>query len=308
MDRDAMVLYLRDVRDLEVVKHWTEETIEQEGRRVNNRVADLQNDKHKTFTRSYDDAAEWVPLGINSFLLCIPVFLVRALILDTGILSAIFSISLLSWVTPCLLVIGVCLVGAGVIFFIRFFWEKMKTAQRNDEEKREVDEHNRNVDASRPARLREAAKLQEDWRVRRAELKSQHKKANELLGELYDMNILAAPYRDLVHVAYIYEYMSTSQATLEDTLLHEHMEDGFNRMERKLDELIGAVNRNSAEICRLRAENNATQRRRDKADRALLESLQRNEANTAEAARYARLNAGHSNTLAFFATVNYLEK
>ena len=200
-------------------------------------------------------------------------------------------------------------------FLIMFFnrqskstsWER-KRRREVEEHNREVDEHNRNVDASRPTRLREATQLQEDWRVRRAELKSQHKKANELLGELYDMNILAAPYRDLVHVAYIYEYMSTSQASLEDTLLHEHMEDGFNRMERKLDELIVAVNRNTAEICRLRAENNAAQRRRDKADRALLESLQRNEANTAEAARYARLNADHSNTLAFFATVNYLEK
>lgn len=67
-------------------------------------------------------------------------------------------------------------------------------------------------------------------------LKEELEKVKTLLQEAYALNILASAYRNVVSVYYIYEYMSTSQASLEETLIHEHMENGIKRIESKLDD------------------------------------------------------------------------
>lgn len=70
------------------------------------------------------------------------------------------------------------------------------------------------------------------------QLKKESQKVSVLLEEAYSLNILAKPYRNLPSVYYIYEYMSTSQASLEEKFIHEHMENGFQRIEKKLDVII----------------------------------------------------------------------
>lgn len=63
-------------------------------------------------------------------------------------------------------------------------------------------------------------------------------KVSALLEDAYSLNLLAKPYRNLPSVYYIYEYMSTSQASLKETVMHAQIENGFQRIEKKLDIII----------------------------------------------------------------------
>jgi len=58
-------------------------------------------------------------------------------------------------------------------------------------------------------------------------------KVENLLDELYSVNLVPEIYRhNLAAIQYIYEYMSTSQASLEHTLLSTQIEDGIRRIEK----------------------------------------------------------------------------
>lgn len=131
------------------------------------------------------------------------------------------------------------------------------------------------------------------------------------MEEAYSLNILAKPYRNLPSVYYIYEYMSTSQASLEETFLHEHMENGFQRIGKKLDIIISQneeiiftnrqIEANTSKIVE------RTTEMLNKLQRSL-ELQQRTEQNALEAAQYASICATYSKVNAFFSTANYFSK
>jgi hypothetical protein len=125
-----------------------------------------------------------------------------------------------------------------------------------------------------------------------------------LLRDAYSLNILPIQYRNLPAVYYIYDSMSTSQASLEDTLMHEHMENGIQRIMNQLDIII-AQNEE-----RILLERSIEANTREAADntRQMLESMERTEQNTWEAAQAARIAAQYSEINAFFSTATYLER
>jgi uncharacterized protein (UPF0305 family) len=122
------------------------------------------------------------------------------------------------------------------------------------------------------------------------------------------MNILPNPYRNLASVLYIYDYMSSSSATLEDTLIHEHMENGIQRLEAKLDIVIDRMGDMLYETRCMRAENRRNIQTTIDQNNRMLESLQESNQNTADAAQYARLAANYSKANAYFSLANYLKK
>lgn len=142
-------------------------------------------------------------------------------------------------------------------------------------------------------------------------LKEELEKVKTLLQEAYALNILASAYRNVVSVYYIYEYMSTSQASLEETLIHEHMENGIKRIESKLDMII---EQNEELIFSMRQVEANTERTVEQTKEMLsvlqknLESQQRTEQSTLEATQYAAISANYSKTTAFFAMADYLGK
>ena len=59
-----------------------------------------------------------------------------------------------------------------------------------------------------------------------------------LLADAYRNPILVPTYRNLASVYYIYEKMSQSQESLGDILMREHMENGIEKLEEKLDRVL----------------------------------------------------------------------
>ena len=203
------------------------------------------------------------------------------------------------------------IVWVGLLFWTlgsALFDDRRSLRRRYEKELQEAQAWNKTVDDGAAAREQERSRAlnQRDVTVHFCE--AELKKAEQLLDEYYAMNVLPNPYRSIVPVCYIYDYMSSSQATLEDTLMHEHMENGFQRLEAKLDQVVSAVCRLITETRCMRAENRAFAQAQARRDQQMLSSLQRVEASALEAAHYAELIDCNARATAYFELANYLRE
>ena len=299
MNRDALLLYLHDVRDLEVARYRLGQMFGQEENDAKRKLRELRTGEYWEEPEAALSQSGWKTalVGIISFALGWVIFLLG--FYELGPLA------------PFVLeVIGVGLLVVGVLLFFAGLWEffgDLKTWLRAKKELRRVRAHNGEVDATILGHRREADEVEAAWTARSRYLVDERSKADALLEHYYALNILPSQYRSLVPVCYIYEYMSTSQATLEDTLMHEHMENGFQRLERKLDQVLAAVERQIYETRCLRAENRARAKIQASRDRQMLASLQATERNTAAAAQYAELAECNTAACAYFELATYLK-
>lgn len=146
-------------------------------------------------------------------------------------------------------------------------------------------------------------KVNYQWRKRSAYLKSEKSKVEALLQNYYGLNILANPYRNLASVYYIYDYMSSCQDSLKETLIHEHMENGIQRILEKLDDVIRS---NEEMILRTRVLESHSKRIIEQNEELLKSAERMNESNdlivenTALIANYSKVNA-------YFSLANYLK-
>ncbi|MCD7844850.1 MAG: DUF2157 domain-containing protein [Oscillospiraceae bacterium] len=284
MDRAAILLYLRNLRDLEVAKNHIAVQRNRERQSIEQRKQELGTAHYETEPSKDSEGAQLI-LG--------------ALLLGFGILCVIMVIA--RWIEgydDWLLVL------IGGIFCIWRGGTWLSSAMDLRTEYNTVKEHN----AAEETRLLNnqpiIAKLTNDWRNKEQWYNGEYSKVQQLLNEFYRMNILASQYRNLAAVCYIYDYMSTSQASLEDTLIHEHMENGIRRLEEKLDSIIVRL---EDVVYETRCVRQNSQRSIDQ-NNQMLDSLRRAEQNTFQASQYAQLSANYSRANAYFSLANYLKR
>lgn len=129
-------------------------------------------------------------------------------------------------------------------------------------------------------------------------------KVNDLLDAAYKINVIPKPYRyNFAAIQYIYEYMATSQVSLEHVLLATKIEEGIQRIEAKLNIIIA---QQQEIIFQMRCQE-AQNKRVVEQNKQMINSLRRTERNTLDAAQYSQLTASYSKTCAFFAIANYLD-
>lgn len=145
--------------------------------------------------------------------------------------------------------------------------------------------------------------LTSEWDRRYSFLMLEDKKVQNLLEKYYAINIIPSPYRNLASLYYIYEYMSSSQATLEDTLFHEHMENGIQRILARLDYII-AQNRQIIFQNRIMEANSQKIISNTK---SMLGSLEKIEGDVSLASKYAQLSACYNEANAYFSLATYLQ-
>ena len=309
MKREAMIVYLRDVRDLEVAKYRLNALIEQKGREYQNTMTRIKNEGRLRELPSKPSTA-----GVGTAILLV-LALVLAVILTGLSISLIGSILTFSDLEVfidifALVMIGPLALGAwGLVLGCGGDLLEGRDKRKDYQSKLAAAEaYNRKVEAGETARDERAqrarsqcAKAQRAWRRDLEQVQA-------LLDKYYALNILPNQYRKLSCVCYIYDYMSSSQATLEDTLMHEHMENGFQRLERKLDQVIAAVETQIYETRCLRAENREQAQRLAAQDQLQLKLLERTERDAAEAARYAGLIECNTRATALFSAADYLRR
>ena len=156
----------------------------------------------------------------------------------------------------------------------------------------------------------ELNRVYDEYNAKKQKIMPKQIESSKLLEKAYSINIIPRRYRNLKSIYYIHEFMSTSQLSLEDALLHGLIDDGISRLETKLDEIIAQnedlifqnrqLEANTSEII----EQN---KRLLDSNQQLLESQERTEQSTYEAAQNARIAANYAETSAFFETLNYLK-
>lgn len=150
-------------------------------------------------------------------------------------------------------------------------------------------------------------------------LNAQKQKVEALREEIYKVNLIPKQYRDVSHMYYIYDYMSTSQATFEDTLNHAHLENGFQRILDKLEEIIAQQYQQIHEAREMEARSKADSERtlnmlhrlgeQSRATNAQLAGMNSTMGqiaeNTSNAAYYAEIAADYSKVCAYFDTYDH---
>ena len=141
-------------------------------------------------------------------------------------------------------------------------------------------------------------------------LKKELAMADSVLKKAYSHNIIPGPYRNLASICYIHNYMSTSQASLEDTLLHAHMEGGIQRITARLDAF---MKQNEELILTARRIEYNTEQQLAQNQQILqtlrqnLSAQQRTAQNVQELSQYAKISATNTQTCAFFQMATYFQ-
>lgn len=294
MDRRALVLYLQNVRDLEVAKTKIQEMYKIEENIHHNSLSEQLSRIHEE-TRHYEEEPEWKPGLICGIL--------GAFIVGIGMKLGNISGYIIS---------PKVFIGIGLLMMVPFIMIIIKLCKYHYNYEKMINEVDSfNKQSYMRAKEKKDQIIQEkknQWEKKRELYLSEENKAEELLDKFYDMNIIPGRYRFLAAVEYLYDFMSTSQASYTDMLLNVKLEEGIQRLEQRLDVIISEVSDLIYETRCMRKDNEYMINQVIKQNKEMLQSLQRSESNSVEAAQYAQLAVNYSAANAYFSLATYLKK
>ena len=169
---------------------------------------------------------------------------------------------------------------------------------------KEAKKHNAEEKARVENNADRVAQMEREYKQTLSYLSSEYNKADSLLTAYYNQNLLPKQYRNLASLIYIYDYMSTTQESFSDTLIHEHMENGIQKILSRLDYIIQQNEYMIFNQHRIEAQN----KNMISQNESMLKSLERTEQNTFESKEYAQLSLNYNKATAFFAAATYLEQ
>lgn len=277
MDRRVIIAWLQDVRDLEIARHALDEAYE----------SNLREYK-KMGVRDNIPA----PLEEKVRFPIVPALL--AMIYLVCFFRTLNLFGLIHFVTLIMLM--------GVVMFGAWFLSRLHgalSAQKDNKENRRMYEERVKEDRERAA-IETLAKPEVAEKIKG--IANERQACSDLLDELYQENILPTQNRNIASVIYIYDYMSTSNASLDDALLHAHMEDGVQKIMAKLDYVI---EQNEFIILQNRCiESN--QKTLVQQNEAIFREVKKATRYAQEASEYARMADLNSKVAGFFSMATYL--
>lgn len=344
LNRDALLVYLRDCRDLELAKYriaqlWRNTVRERQAYEGKEIKAKFQTPYVERLLSEVDEEAiqKEIDNTKNTFL-----GLLRWLIFS--VISLLLSVILKSYIIRLLRMIGMIVIcvlfPCALINALSSLPPSLKKAKEENQRIRARNESIREENRRREEKTElynqqeqlRVTKLEEERTQKVAQIRERERhfqdeywKVDKLLKESYSLNILATAYRNLQSVYYIYDYMSTSRATLEETLYHEHMENGFQRVLNSLDTIVRNQHQQIFQLRRIEATNRElmekTIAKLDGIAKGNQQSFQNIGARIAEmdstlhsidthaseASDYARISANYSAANAYFSLANYLK-
>lgn len=292
MNRDALLLYLRDLRDLEFARRKIVTIYENEEYKTNKSIEEMGTPKFKIDSEKADFSILPMGLGVSAIFAAIAYFLqwlsgkLTRDVIDRLVSFCLGIISKIFWVI-CIIMIVVTIVS-----MIKDIISSRNVKKSNDKERQRI-EGNRET-------IRNTKRV---WELRKEYLQKEYQRVTKIQNDYYSQNILAQQYRNLPALIYIYQYMSTSRADLEVVLLHTHMEEGIRRIESKLGEII----RQNEQIIFSQHIAEAQNNKLIAQNKNMLNSLGRIENNTGEAAYYSKMAANYARSIEYFQAARYLE-
>ena len=312
MERNALLLYLKNIRDLEFEQIKIQQRINEYNSSFSKKIDSLCQTDYATLPEKpskHTNGPFLILLGIGLELLCVYMTLIEKSGHPYRIDSNKIGFHYLSMYesSPGFASFLFLSMTAISIFLIHLGANKIKSAKDELKEYEQLlpacIEHNKNEDI----RLEKNQQLINEILIKKDDyekyMKGQYVTVSNLLNDYYNMNLLPNPYRNLASVYYIYDYMSSSQESLQDTFVHEHMENGIQRIISKLDYIIEQNEQIIFSNRILESQNESIKQQNCN----MLSSLENIENNSVLCAQYAELAANYTKANAYFSLASYLQ-
>ena len=308
MNRQALLLYLQNIRDLEMVIYMIKTNKEALSNYYHGKMAWIQTTpRYVNIPEHKNETINYFKLGFIGFLGICFIWFVGDLPIN-GIFD--YYKSTVSNTYPgfiSFLKIIVFFVWAG--FVVR---EIIRVIDYNDTSEKKLQEaikYNKNQDDVAKSGMAQYSKLYQEWERKKIDLEQELQQPTEILQQFYSMNIIPKQYRNkLASIVYIYDYMSSSQATFEETLRAAQIEQGIQRLEAMLDQVVDQLKREVEETRCIRNDNREYAEQIIDHNSRMLQHLQSVASSAQEAAQYSELSANYSKANAYFSFANYLSK
>ena len=305
MDRNALLIYLQDIRDLEVVKKQMEIVYYDHL----TRYKEMIDDSPLSYFRELNSGVDVVyhsppkekPKKHMGFLIGLVIsgffftFMIYKYFFATGMEETAVKQGF-SWLRSILrtelnTAVLLITIATGFCFFV-FLYLTVKNLNLYREAYTEW-----KADAEKRIRFKEY--VEKEWNKTRQEFETENSKVTSLLNDYYKMNIIPLQYRGLSGACYIYEYMASSQLSFESMILSKQFDEGIKKMESRLDQMIDSYEIFLYEPRWAQYARDEKQRLIEQNEKMLI-SLYQNENNTQLAEQYKQLSANYSKTNAYF--------
>lgn len=316
LNRNAVILYLSSVIDLEVAKIMLANRYNKEMDNAESKLNKLKRNTSITMSKEYYDPGEKPEFETSKgygYLTLMSLFVAGGVSL---IIAPWFALGPSErYMSPYLALMGLILLG---FFFtmLKGIWDewvlhkaRVKEWKRKSSRAYQTQYHDRIVRENAKALQRKQLAVKElkdyEAEVQRREyyLKNEWKKLNSTLDAFYSMNLIPGPYRHKLWAIYwLHEWMSTTPDSLSAAYASLQREDIARRMEARLDRLISMTEENIRQNRVLESLVSSSVEQ----NKAMISSLQNTERNTSIAAQYAQLSSNYSKASAYFSLANYL--
>ncbi len=132
------------------------------------------------------------------------------------------------------------------------------------------------------------------------ELDEEINETDKLLSEAYSVNLIPSKYRNVYAAYFLYDYISTSTATLSEALLHCDLDTIIEKLKTVIEQQSEMI----MELAAANAKNEAIIQQNEQ----MLHHAIQTENNTALAAQYSQIAATNSKVTAYCQMVQFLEK
>lgn len=294
MNRDSQLLYLRDVRDLELAKAEIRRQTEQEhtrSLRLQKRLADPDIDNpNPTAGKSLRSKANLIIITAFVFFLVVE--------------AALFLRDIFQGRPPRYSLIFFLVIG----LFLFFIWNAVSYMEEDTlpstvQRRRQEDLQSFVLEPLNGETTRSDIELQlERCRSRLRTLARDEKSLRSVLAGYYGMGILPQEYQNLAAVYYLYEYMNLLVQPLAEVLADPMLDERIIKTQMKLE----AVIRTQEHLWKERRRKELSNPGSVEQTEAMLMHISRTAPDPAEAAVYAQLSVYYSATFAFFTKAAYL--
>lgn len=282
LSRDALLIYLEDLRTLETIKYESKVGIEKVTNRMNSFREKIEDARKAKPDEPKKKPAEDVSMSIIVTALCVALAIgvtgANIICFTAGIFGIIIGIIGIPISIFCIWVAITCIIGIRMTKYDNMRSEKVYNREMEDYKKK-MEEYRDLVSSG----VELLSKEEEKEKKFKTLLTADIQKAQEQLDKAYSVNIIPSQFRNIQGIYYLYDYISTSSQGLSEALMQCNLE----AIKQKLDNVIqlqgkAIIQQAQADIAIM------------KQNQKILETAQATMQNTAVAAKYTQIAAVNS--------------
>ncbi|MBQ7088290.1 MAG: zinc ribbon domain-containing protein [Clostridia bacterium] len=272
-NRNVLINYLGNLRSLEIIKS---DLLAQKAT-IEKRISALGIRTH------FEKASLWECVLLRGWMALMSVGLVVVPAIIANLLRMyLFTEGILAFIMDMIKIAPYIVVAYNIVaVFVDYFKAKNKYSEAEAKDERRVN-----------AEQVEKAKLEKKLTALRSELK----KTNTLLTKAYAINVIPTKCRNIYGAYFLYDYMTTSAATLSEALFHFDLDE----ISKRLDRVIQLQKEQIIQNARMQAMNQQIIMQNEE----LIQHAIAVEENTARAAQYAEVAAVNTETVGIIQSVH----